>query len=165
MAIDKIQSESINLADNFAFTGTVTGAGGANTPAFLASSTGEVAVANTTTTKIDNYSVEILDTDGCFASSRFTPTTAGYYFIFGVVGSYPAYTATNYNVNLYKNGSAAFVYTSQYITSYPQAMASGTVYLNGSSDYVEVYLYQNSGSSRQVDGGTHRIFGGYKIIT
>ena len=28
MAIDKIQSESINLADTFAFTGTVTGAGG-----------------------------------------------------------------------------------------------------------------------------------------
>jgi len=28
MAIDKIQSESINLADNFAFTGTVTGASG-----------------------------------------------------------------------------------------------------------------------------------------
>ena len=34
MAIDKIQSESINLADNFAFTGTVTGAGGDNKPAF-----------------------------------------------------------------------------------------------------------------------------------
>ena len=28
MAIDKIQSESINLTDDFAFTGTVTGAGG-----------------------------------------------------------------------------------------------------------------------------------------
>ena len=28
MAIDKIQAESINLADTFAFTGTVTGAGG-----------------------------------------------------------------------------------------------------------------------------------------
>ena len=28
MAISKVQSESINLADNFAFTGTVTGAGG-----------------------------------------------------------------------------------------------------------------------------------------
>ena len=27
MAIDKIQAESINLADNFAFTGTVSGAG------------------------------------------------------------------------------------------------------------------------------------------
>ena len=28
MAITKIQSESLNLADNFAFTGTITGAGG-----------------------------------------------------------------------------------------------------------------------------------------
>ena len=28
MAIDKIQAESINLGDTFAFTGTVTGAGG-----------------------------------------------------------------------------------------------------------------------------------------
>lgn len=28
MALSKIQSESVNLADNFAFTGTVTGAGG-----------------------------------------------------------------------------------------------------------------------------------------
>ena len=36
MAIDKIQSESINLADNFAFTGTVSGAGGVMTPAFHA---------------------------------------------------------------------------------------------------------------------------------
>ena len=34
MAIDKIQSESINLADNFAFTGTVTGAGESNLPYF-----------------------------------------------------------------------------------------------------------------------------------
>ena len=28
MPISKMQSESVNLADNFAFTGTVTGAGG-----------------------------------------------------------------------------------------------------------------------------------------
>jgi len=142
---------------------TQTGVGGANTPAFLASSTGEVAVANSTETLINNYSVEILDTDGCFSSSRFTPTTAGYYFIFGTVGSYPTWTALNYNVMLKKNGTT-FVYTSNYIEAYPQEQASGIVYLDGSSDYVEVYCSQNSGSSRQIDGGTHRIFGGYKII-
>jgi len=34
MAITKIQSESLNLSDNYDFTGTVTGAGGVNTPAF-----------------------------------------------------------------------------------------------------------------------------------
>ena len=36
MAITKIQSESMNLADTYAFTGTVTGAGGVNTPYFEA---------------------------------------------------------------------------------------------------------------------------------
>ena len=46
MAIDKVTSASIttdavgptqlNEASNYAFTGTVTGAGGVNTPAFLA---------------------------------------------------------------------------------------------------------------------------------
>ena len=35
MAITKIQSESLNLSDTYDFTGTVTGAGGVNTPAFL----------------------------------------------------------------------------------------------------------------------------------
>ena len=34
MAITKIQSESLNLADTYDFTGTVTGAGGVMTPAF-----------------------------------------------------------------------------------------------------------------------------------
>ena len=43
MAIDKIQSESINLADNFAFTGTVTGAGVSNTPCFQASLTNSLS--------------------------------------------------------------------------------------------------------------------------
>jgi hypothetical protein len=138
-------------------------AGGVNTPAFLASSTGEVAVANVTDTIINNYSVEILDTDSCFASSRFTPTTAGYYYIFGTVGSYPNWTAVNFNVNLKKNGTT-FAYTSNYTQGYPQYQAVGIVYLNGSSDYVEVYCYQDSGSSRQIDGGVHRIFGGFKII-
>jgi hypothetical protein len=33
MAITKIQSESLNLSDNYDFTGTVTGAGEINTPA------------------------------------------------------------------------------------------------------------------------------------
>ena len=34
MALTKIESEGLLLSDNFAFTGTVTGAGGVNTPTF-----------------------------------------------------------------------------------------------------------------------------------
>ena len=37
MAIIKLQAEGINLADTFAFTGTVTGAGGTTAPYFFAS--------------------------------------------------------------------------------------------------------------------------------
>ena len=44
MAISKIQSESLNLADTFAFTGTVTGAGESNAPYFQAVSSVDVAM-------------------------------------------------------------------------------------------------------------------------
>ena len=53
MAIDKIQSESINLADTFAFTGTVTGAGGVNTPMFSARlGSNSSSISQNTTTKV-----------------------------------------------------------------------------------------------------------------
>jgi len=45
MALSKIQSESVNLADNFAFTGTVTGAGGMTKLATV-SSTSSVSSAD-----------------------------------------------------------------------------------------------------------------------
>jgi len=174
MAIDKIISASItdgtiataDIADGAVTSVKTTGVGGANTPAFLASSTGEVTVANNSITLINNYSVEILDTANCYntSNSRFTPNVAGYYQIFAIVGSYPSYTANNFNTILAKNG-VTYAYTSSYSTQYPQQETVGMTYLNGSSDYVEVYCYQDSGSSRQVDGGTHRIFGGFKLIT
>jgi hypothetical protein len=53
MAIDKIQSESINLADTFAFTGTVTGAGGVNTPAFEAKLNTQINLTNGSFNKND----------------------------------------------------------------------------------------------------------------
>jgi hypothetical protein len=54
MAITKIQSESMNLADTYAFTGTVTGAGASNKPAFFANkaSSSNQDISNNTATKI-----------------------------------------------------------------------------------------------------------------
>ena len=51
MAITKIQSESMNLADTYAFTGTVTGAGGVNTPAFRAYQGSGQNISNNAATK------------------------------------------------------------------------------------------------------------------
>ena len=64
MAIDKIQSESINLADNFAFTGTVSGAGESNVP-YL-----DVAVSSATYDISDNvYTTIAFNTVFEFAAS------------------------------------------------------------------------------------------------
>ncbi len=84
MAITKIQSESLNLADTYAFTGTVTGAGGVNTPAFEAVLTASTTINHDTNTKV-NLNTEIFDTDNMYDNSsnyRFTPTIAGKYYIY-----------------------------------------------------------------------------------
>ena len=108
MAIDKIQSESINLADNFAFSGTVTGAGESNTPAFFAHSDGtQGSISDATWTKAD-LETELFDTANAFASSKFTvPSGQGgkYYFCFKVMSAGSSdYQKTAY-AKLHKNGS------------------------------------------------------------
>ena len=86
MAIDKIQSESINLADNFAFTGTVTGASGTNTPNFFAYVSSNFNVSTDTET-ILAFNAELYDTSSAFNTSTYTFTVpsgqAGKYFLFG----------------------------------------------------------------------------------
>jgi hypothetical protein len=85
MAIDKIQSESINLADNYAFTGTVTGAGESNTPYFQAVSSVDISLTNSTATLIP-MNQKPFDSGSLFNTSngRFVmdSANAGKYFIY-----------------------------------------------------------------------------------
>ena len=53
MALSKIQSESINLADTFAFTGTVSGAGGGKVLQFRQYES-NTALRTTNTIPLDN---------------------------------------------------------------------------------------------------------------
>jgi hypothetical protein len=176
MAIDKIQSESINLADNFAFTGTVTGAGGVNTPAFEARlSSAQLGVSSATLTKIA-YATELFDTDSNYDTSnyRFTPTTAGKYHVYVT----QRITTTNNTtlkrtiLKVYKNGS---IYensetdfnledSKQRATS-PSVQA--TISMNGSSDYIEIYGYVENSDGATTSTGfdiSASVFGAYKII-
>ncbi len=84
MAITKIQSESMNLADTYNFSGTVTGAGGVNTPAFMAYLSSDQNISNGVYTKVQ-CDTELYDTDNAYDNSsnyRFTPQTAGKYYFF-----------------------------------------------------------------------------------
>jgi len=175
MAIDKIQSESINLADTFAFTGTVTGAGGVNTPAVVVHGGTDAYGGSGTWTKVQ-LDTELLDTENSFNTStyRWTPQTAGKYFIQGVFnGDASAQNLVTDNIGaIYKNGSNFNgSFDSNYGSSHDirgngGVSLNGTVTtiitLNGSSDYIELYGKASYGSGTAYLRSVTLI--GYRII-
>ena len=107
MAITKIQSESLNLSDNYDFTGTVTGAGESNVPAFYAYLSSSQDINDSTNTKIQ-FDTELFDTDNTYDNStnyRFTPGVAGKYVITVQMLNTTGTDYDNFRVNLKKNGS------------------------------------------------------------
>jgi hypothetical protein len=142
---------------------TFASAGGDNTPAFSANQ-GTQSIANSTTTLL-TFGTEVLDTDNCYASSKFTPTSSGEYFIRASLRLATATDFTGYKLHLRKNGADIRVHQ-QSSWHYETAEVSGIINLNGSSDYVEVYVSQNSGGSVDTDGDiTYNTFQGFKLIT
>ena len=164
MAIDKIQSESINLADNFAFTGTVSGAGGTNTPSFLAYKNGAQSVANTTAVQI-TFETELYDSDGKYASNRFTPGVAGKYFIYAQLNM-QATDGKYFETRIHKNGSLLSVtQTHMALVTYNAGSYIGEVIDSDDNDYFEIFTYHNSGASKYVyDNNRTTYFGAFKII-
>ena len=91
MAITKIQSESMNLADTYAFTGTVTGAGGI-TMVDLWRTTSDLSTSNTKTVvsssweRADDASSGFIGTGMTESSGIFTfPQTGIYQVVFNAV--------------------------------------------------------------------------------
>jgi hypothetical protein len=124
-----------------------------NGPAFSASKQGgNQSITQTTWTKI-TYDTEEFDTNNNFASSRFTPTIAGYYVL---TANLETNDFTGYGqMMFYKNGT---YYTRAGTTncSSQAAVPTGSVvlYMNGSTDYAEVYFY-TSASGVSVTGSSN----------
>jgi protoporphyrinogen oxidase len=147
-----------------AATGTVMVNG--NMPAFIAYGNADQAISDSTATKIQ-YNIEVYDTANCYDTSnyRFTPNVAGYYWVhafFEYQGQSPAGN-TLYSAWIYKNGS-------QWKRAQFQAALGGNwkaevqslMYMNGSTDYIEIYTYQNFGSSRTVYNSNGQIYNGFE---
>jgi hypothetical protein len=139
-----------------AATGTVMVSG--NMPAFSAWPDAGTSVAHATFTKIA-YGTENFDTNSNFASSRFTPTVAGYYQVSASL-RFGTTTAILIQIAIFKNGSTWMQAGGSASSSYIVPCVSTIVYLNGSTDYVEVYGYQNSGGTISSDSGTYYNFCG-----
>ena len=152
-------SQNVTFAKGFTVGATAA-------PAFSAYYTGSgQAISPTTWTKLQ-INTEEFDTANCFDSTtnyRFTPTVAGYYQINANVEAasgvslcpsiYKNGTEFNRGANLTGGGSTTVVTGSQ---------VSALIYFNGSSDYVELYLYiVNSGNSTSPTGIYRNYFQGF----
>ena len=157
MAIDKINSEGLLLSDDFAFTGTVTGAGETNSPYFNATQNSSQSVADSTTTKI-TYDVANINVGGGTydtTNSRWTPGVAGRYFVSAwVFIKYAVSTGQRIDMDIYKNGSSRVIGARWRETGdldgSNSAFVQGIVTL-GTTDYIEAKMFQTSGASRSMD--------------
>ena len=182
MAITKINSNAIldgtiataDVADGAITSVKTTGVGGANTPYFLATLSGDQDIGYTGNwTKIQMNS-EIHDSAGAYDTSnyRFTPQTAGKYFVFSTL-QFEATANSNqtpqYKSAIYKNGSTIGNAVMRGASNMRQfAVFFGRIInMNGSSDYLEAYGVADgtgAGSNRVAAGIASSSFGAYKII-
>ena len=149
-------------------SGTATGFGDDNAPAFYArrnSNQTNLAHGVVTVCTFDN---EIFDSAGAYDPStyRFTPQTAGKYF----VGHYSQFTGCSavgaIQIYVYKNASwnlsMYFADGTPWNSAYPVPQIFGIVDMNGSSDYLEAAVYQTQASgSNAITAGSAGYSGFY----
>jgi hypothetical protein len=133
-----------------------------NGPVFRAYASTVTSIPGVTQTKI-NLASETFDTNSNFASSRFTPTIAGYYLITSTIST-DSSVMIGFLASIFKNG-VPYAYGSGLVRANAlRATVNDIVYLNGSTDYVELYGYhESSGSFNVVTGETQTYFSGCLI--
>jgi hypothetical protein len=147
-------NRTLTLPDN---TGTIitTGSTFAGTgPAFSAYlSANQTGIANATYTKVQ-INTEEFDTASCFDNStnyRFTPNVAGYYQVNGELALDGGWTSCL--ITIYKNGLRFKDGVVPNNVSLFGTNVSSLVYLDGSTDYIELYVWQNTGGPKTLAGG------------
>jgi hypothetical protein len=142
-----------------AVTQTAIASGVAGTgPAFYAYTTGSQTISSGVLTKA-TLDTERYDTNNCFASSTFTPTVAGYYQINASI-RFDGGSGTRAVIGIYKNGSA-YSFSSDILLSMSQIAIplSTLVYMNGTTDYIDLYGAYTNGSTATI--GVGRAFDTY----
>jgi hypothetical protein len=130
---------------------TIGGKKAVNGPAFSAYANATLQTITSGSQQKVLFQAEEFDTDNCYASSRFTPTTEGYYQLNAEVLLDGASGTGEMMIVIWKNGAEYKRGTNQsgtQIASNFWAMTvSSLVYANGTTDYFEIYVQQTSGSS------------------
>ena len=122
-------------------------------PAFSATANAGATITSSTFTKVA-FQVEEFDTASCYDNTtnyRFTPNVAGYYQITARTQFTSNAGTSETMLVIYKNGAEARRGNAGSIG----ISVSAIVYLNGSSDYVEIYVLQATGGSVGITGASN----------
>ena len=143
----------------------VSGVGGTNTPAFKAYFSSNVSVGAASDT-IATFNAEDFDTDNAFDTStyRFTPQTAGKYYLYVNIQVSSATNGELYVVYIRKNG--LFIGRGWHApgSTNTHSLKAYTIQTaNGSTDYFDVVYYFASAKTANGTLGESE-FGGYKLI-
>jgi len=123
---------------------------GQSAPAFYAYPTTTTTLTAAADVKI-TLDAELFDTNNNFASSRFTPTVAGYYQVNGAI-TVNYWAGVILYCSIFKNGS----YYATGNSGYPQTTGgvhvnvSSVVYMNGTTDYIELYGFNYAATTSNV---------------
>ena len=129
-----------------------------NGPAFRAYGSGTTSLPNNVSTKV-NLATEDFDTNNNFSSSRFTPSVAGYYQVNAAV--YVNTAPSFLQAIIFKNGSAVSAGSHCNQPTF-LSNSSDLIYMNGTTDYLELYAIQASGTTQTVTAtGTGTFLSGF----
>jgi hypothetical protein len=142
----QLSSGTGNLVTVPSVTGTAMVSG--NMPAFSAYQASSQTISSGTWTKV-TFGTEEFDTNSNFASSRLTPTVAGYYQLNASIAVGTSFTAII--PAIYKNGSQYKVGNRGNAATQLNSNVSSLVFLNGSTDYVEIYVNIGIGQNTNSD--------------
>ena len=161
--------ETISVPSGATLTVPSGGLSGQNYPAFEAYLSASQSIPNDINTKAQ-IDTEAFDTDSCYDNTtnyRFTPTVAGKYFLYGQV-YIEGLSSDTMQIRIYKNGSILTLgaITTGSLTTSNMLNVTTIDTANGSSDYYELYCYQDSGSSTNLNGNASNkrsFFGAFRI--
>jgi len=159
----------VTTGDSNTITQTMMASGITTTgPAFEAYLSGSTQALTTSATwyKV-TLNAETFDTANCFDSTtnyRFTPNVAGYYHI--VAQAYIDYSGTapiRMRLSVYKNGVGnKETILTQSSMIYGTLNMSNLIYMNGTTDYLEMYSLQQGGSGAYlIVGNAYTFMSGY----
>ena len=137
-----------------------------NTPAFLAHKTdGNQSISSDTATLI-TFNTEVFDSDGKYASNRFTPTIAGKYMIGCSIRNVSVSSASTLFLMIRKNGSERLATITRPDSNGGDAGSQlhGIIEMDD-DDYVEIFLDSSDSSATiRTSSNLESYFYGYKLV-